>query len=170
MTRIQPLTNPTGKAAELLQMVEKKLGRVPNMMKTLAQAPAALEMYLTGSQVLGGSSLSAKTREQLALLAAKENSCDYCTKAHSAIAKHTGLSEVEIQQSANAEASDPKTQALLKLSQTIIRGRGDVSDAELAQARTAGISDAQIIEVIAATCFNIFTNYVNHVAQPEIDF
>ncbi len=170
MTRIQPVTNPSGKAEELLQMVQKKMGRVPNMMKTLAHAPAALELYLSMSGVLGTSTINVKDRERLALLAAKVNSCDYCDKAHTAIGKSVGLKEDEINQARSGKAESPKTEALLALSSAIITKKGFVSDDELTAARSAGVSDGEILEVVAITCFNIYTNYVNHIAEPTIDF
>ncbi|MBN8550430.1 MAG: carboxymuconolactone decarboxylase family protein [Deltaproteobacteria bacterium] len=170
MSRIQPLTNPTGKAAELLGMVQKKMGRVPNMMSTLANSPAALEMYLTMSGLLGGSSLSAQDRERLALLAAKKNACGYCEKAHTAIGKHAGLSEQEISSAKDGVAQDARAQALLAFSAAVLEKKGHVSDSEFAAAKQAGLSDAEILDVVATTCLNIYTNYVNHVADPVVDF
>ncbi|HKJ62889.1 MAG TPA: carboxymuconolactone decarboxylase family protein, partial [Hyphomicrobiales bacterium] len=48
--------------------------------------------------------------------------------------------------------------------------RGLVSDTDLAAARQAGLSDADIVETVANVVANIFTNYINHVAQTDIDF
>ena len=48
--------------------------------------------------------------------------------------------------------------------------RGEVSDADLQQARARGLNDSDIVETIANVALNIFTNYVNHVAQTAIDF
>ena len=47
---------------------------------------------------------------------------------------------------------------------------GFVSDDELAEARLAGVIDGEIVEVVGEVARNIFTNYLNHVAQTEIDF
>lgn len=169
MTRIEPLQNPSGKAAELLTMVEKKLGRRPNMMKTLAHAPAALEMYLTMSGVLNGSSLNLKDRERIALLSAKENECAYCERAHSALGKMAGLSDAEVADAKGA-AGPGTSDAILKFSRAILTKNGKIDDTDVAQARTAGLNDGQLLEIVAVTTLNIFTNYVNHLAEPEIDF
>ena len=171
MSRIPTLDNPTGKAAELLDMVQKKLGRTPNMMKTLAQAPAVLEMYLGMSGALGGATLSAKDRERIALLAAQRNSCNYCAKAHTAIGKMAGLTDAEISEASSGRASgSPKSEAILKIADTILTKNGTVADAELAAARKAGVTDAELLEIVAVTSLNIFTNYVNHLADPVVDF
>jgi len=37
-------------------------------------------------------------------------------------------------------------------------------------ARRAGLSDAEIAEVIAHVALNIFTNYFNNAADVEVDF
>ena len=77
----------TGKAKQLLDGVQAKIGMTPNMMKTLAAAPAALEAYLNMSAALSTGGLDAKLREQIALTVAQANSCEYCLSAHSAIGK-----------------------------------------------------------------------------------
>jgi alkylhydroperoxidase family enzyme len=48
--------------------------------------------------------------------------------------------------------------------------RGFATDDELAAARAAGVTDAEILEIVATVVANIFTNYANHVIETEIDF
>ena len=36
--------------------------------------------------------------------------------------------------------------------------------------RQAGFTDGEIAEAVAGVALNIFTNYFNHVADPDIDF
>ncbi|HTV95090.1 MAG TPA: hypothetical protein VME42_03790 [Steroidobacteraceae bacterium] len=45
-----------------------------------------------------------------------------------------------------------------------------MSDGELTDLRAAGYADAEIIEIVLAVALNPFTNYVNEVAQTDIDF
>ncbi len=45
-----------------------------------------------------------------------------------------------------------------------------MADADLAAAKAAGLSEADIIETVANVVANIFTNYINHVAGTDIDF
>ncbi len=54
MTRIQTVApeQATGKAKELLNAVNGKLGLVPNMMRAMANAPAVLDAYLAFSSSL----------------------------------------------------------------------------------------------------------------------
>ena len=173
MSRIHSI-NPesaTGKAKELLGAVKAKLGLVPNMTRAMANAPAVLDGYLSFSGALGqGTSLTAKQREQIALAVGQANECDYCLAAHSTIGKMVGLSAEQILDSRRGTAVDPKSEAVISLARKLVAERGRVSNADLAEARAAGLDDAAIAEIVANTALNIFTNYFNHVTETEIDF
>ena len=77
MTQIAPLTIDTADAATAatLKAVKAKLGMVPNLLATLAHAPAALNGYLGLSETLGTGRLSATQREIVALAALTESVC-----------------------------------------------------------------------------------------------
>jgi uncharacterized peroxidase-related enzyme len=172
MSRIQAL-NPaeaTGKAKQLLDGVQAKIGMTPNMMRTMAQSPAVLEAYLGFSGALGHGLLGAKFGEQLALAVAQANGCEYCLSAHSTIGKMNGLKPEEIAASRNSTSVDAKQAAGLKFAQTLVIQRGLASDAALEQVRAAGFSEGEIAEIVAHVALNTFTNYFNHVAQTEVDF
>ena len=172
MSRI-PTVDPkqaTGKAQELLNAVQAKLGMTPNLMRAMANSPAVLDAYLQFSGSLGRGELSAKTREQIALAVAQANSCDYCLSAHSAIGKTVGLTTEQVRDARSGTAVDSKSNAILKLTTRLVVQRGLVSDSELSAARNAGVTDAEITEVVANTALSLFTNYFNHVAETEVDF
>jgi uncharacterized peroxidase-related enzyme len=169
LTAVNP-TEATGKAKQLLDGVQAKLGITPNLMKTLASGPAALEAYLNFGAALGTGKLDAKFREQIALTVAQANSCEYCLAAHSAIGKMVGLKPEEILAGRQATAEDHKRQIGLTFAQTLVVERGQVSDQTLAQVKAAGYTDGEIAEIIANVAINIFTNYFNHVARTDVDF
>jgi uncharacterized peroxidase-related enzyme len=172
MNRIQQIdpAAATGKAKQLLDAVQSKLGIVPNLTRVLANAPAALEGYLYFSGALAGGILSAKVREQIAIAVAQGNNCDYCLSAHTFIGGKVGLNEEQIADARQAVATTDKDDATLKLALSILVQKGEVSDAALKNARSAGLTDADIVETTANVALNIFTNYVNHVAQTVVDF
>ena len=62
---------------------------------------------------------------------------------------------------------EAEAQAALVFALAIAAKRGWVDDAEIAAARTAGLDDGAIAEIVAHTTFS---NYFNHVAGTEIDF
>ena len=168
ITAVEP-AKATGKAKELLDAVKNKVGRVPNMMRTMAHSPAVLEAYLNFSAALAGGQLNAELREELALLSAEMNACSYCAAAHTAIAKMVGLSGDAILLARKGHSLDPKTNAALNFARALIE-TGEVSEADFQAAKDAGFSEGEIGEIIANVALNIFTNYFNIVAQTEIDF
>lgn len=160
----------TGKSKQLLDSVQKKLGMTPNLMRAMANSPAALNAYLQFGQALGEGVLSAKTREQIALAVAQANSCEYCLSAHSAVGKMVGLTADQIKDARMGSAVDIKENAIVQLATQLVEKRGWLSDEDLASARAAGVNDAEIAEVIANTAQSIYSNYFNHAAETEIDF
>jgi uncharacterized peroxidase-related enzyme len=169
LTQIAPDT-ATGKTKELLDAVKSKLGLVPNMVRAMANSPAALNAYVQFSGALAGGSLSARNREQIALAVGQVNECHYCLSAHSALGKMAGLTPDQIRDSRQGTAADAKTDALLHFARKLVETRGQVSDGDVDAVRQAGFSDGEIAEAVAGVALNIFTNYFNHVAATDIDF
>ena len=52
----------------------------------------------------------------------------------------------------------------------MLRGVGDIDDVAFDAARSAGLSDEHMIEIVAHLVANIFTNTVNRLARTPIDF
>ncbi|MEV6388246.1 carboxymuconolactone decarboxylase family protein [Nocardia xishanensis] len=172
MSRLPILTPDSADAvqAELLGEVQRQLGRVPNLYATLANSPATLRGYLSLRDALTGGKLRARTREQLALLVAAENGCDYCVAAHTMRAGRMGLSEDEIAATRAGSATDPHADAVLRFARAVMRSRGRVDDTLLAEIRTHGVTDAELAETVGHIALNVLSNYFNHVAKPELDF
>ena len=172
MPRIAPVdpNTATGRAKDLLDGVKAEIGATPNLMRTMAQSPAVLEAYLEMGKALSAGTLSAALQEQIALTVAGANHCDYCASAHTLLGRNAGVADDELAANLTGRSANPHTQAILNLAQTIVATRGFVSDQDLGNARTAGVSDGEITEVVAAVAKNIFTNYFNHVARTEVDF
>lgn len=154
----------------LLDAVEKQLGVVPNLFRLVGSSPAALEGYLGLNGALGRS-LDAKTRERIALAVAQANGCDYCLSAHSYLGLNLAkIDAAEIALNRAGHSADARADAALVFAGKVLESRGRVSDADLAAVRLAGFSDAQVIEIVANVAVNVLTNYINNVAQTEIDF
>ena len=60
--------------------------------------------------------------------------------------------------------------AVATLAQQITESRGQLSDEQIAAAREAGLSDGQIVEVVAQVTLLTLTNYLNNIATTDIDF
>lgn len=159
-----------GKTRELLDTVKAKMGRVPNIFKTMAHSPVALQAYLGMSGAFAEAKLPSKMREQIALAVGEDNQCHYCVAAHAAIGKLSGMTPEEIEAGRRAKSPDPKTDAVLKFAKKLSANRGNVTDPDLAEVRKAGFSDEEVLEIIAVVSLNLFTNYINHVAETALDF
>lgn len=172
MARIQPIkrNEATGQLATTLDGVKAKIGMVPNLFGTFAQSPAVLNAYLGFSEALTHGHLTAKQREIIALAIGQTNSCQYCLSAHTLVGKGAGLSPEAIQEARKGGSADPLNDALAKLAVKIVDQRGVLSDADLNEARSNGVNDALIVEVIAHVALNTLTNYTNHIAATDIDF
>jgi uncharacterized peroxidase-related enzyme len=172
MARIQPIDDQTarGRSKELIGSVKSKLGWCPNIYLTLAHSPAALEGVLHLTQSLTGASVSPQDRERIALLTAQLNRCGYCLSAHALIGGMSGLSEDEIGSARRGDSLDSKSKAMLALAAEIISTQGNISDSALEEARSANLSEAEIVETVVIVAMNFLTNFFNHVAGTEIDF
>ncbi len=172
MSRIAPVVSSSidPKVAATLKQVKASLGMVPNLFATLAHSPAALDGYLSLSKVLSRARLSARQREILALAVAQENECRYCLSAHTALAKAAGVSDAETLKARGGDGEDPFERALASFAKAIVRQRGHVLDKDIENARKGGIDDGLMMEIVANVVVNTFTNYVNEVADTEIDF
>lgn len=173
MPRIDAPTIESAPAASQPQLaaVKKQLGVVPNMFRTIAHSPAALEGYLGLTGALAKGSLDAATRERIALAVAEFNGCNYCLAAHSYIGKNLAkLSDSEIEANRRGRSSDARADAAVIFAVKVVSTRGQVSEADLAAVRAAGLTEADIIEIIAHVALNTLTNYVNEVAATAVDF
>jgi len=172
MQTLQPIdpAGATGKTKQIFDHLQKNLGMVPNLMRTLANSSAALNAYITFNNALAEAELPAGVREQIAIAVASINACDYCLSAHTALGKLAGLSEVDLEAARSAKAADTRTAAILQFAAAVVRNRGHVASSQIAELRNQGVSDAALAEIVATVALNIFTNYFNHVAGTEIDF
>ncbi len=158
------------KSQPLLDAVEKQLGVVPNLFRLVGTSPAALEGYLGLNGALGRT-LDAKTRERIALAIAQANGCDYCLSAHTYLGLNLAkIDDTEIALNRAGHSGDAKADAALVFARKVLDARGRVSDSDLAAVRLAGFTAAQVIEIVASVALNVLTNYINNVAQTDIDF
>lgn len=168
-----PLVEPetsAGVTEGLLAKAHRAFGLTPNVVKAMANSPAALRGYLELSSALRDSSLPAATRSRVALLVAQENGCDYCLSMHTYTGTRLGgLTGDEATRARSGSADDPKDSAALAFAAALIRSRGAVGDTDLAAAG-AELSAAELVEVMAHVALNNFGCYVALAARLEIDW
>jgi uncharacterized peroxidase-related enzyme len=174
MTRIPlPTSIETAPAAAqpLLEGVKKMLGSVPNLFRITANSPAALEGYLGLNGALAKGSLAAQTRERIALAVAQINGCQYCLAAHTYLGTNVAkLSDAEIAANRAGKSHDAKADAAVRFAVKLVGERGHVGDADISALKSAGYSEAEIVEIVAHVALNTLTNYLNSALDTPIDF
>jgi uncharacterized peroxidase-related enzyme len=153
-----------------LDAIGAKLGVVPNLHRLLGNSPAALESYVGFNAALA-KTLDVKTRERIAIAVAQANGCDYCLSAHAYLGLNLAkIDEAEIALNRKGHSADARADAAVAFAVAVAETRGQVSDPEVAAVRLAGFNDAQIVEIVATVALNSLTNFLNNVADTEIDF
>jgi alkylhydroperoxidase family enzyme len=171
MQRVQRISpeSATGRTGEMLAGVRNAFGMVPNATTVMANSPAVLESFLALSSAMGGVSIGDKLHTQIKLSTSEANACSYCTSILCAIGPKAGLSASDLVESRAARSADPRTDAALKFAKTVLDTRGKVGGDDLAAVRRAGFGDPEIVEIVASVVAGCFTNFLNNVAETELD-
>lgn len=162
-----PLLDPsttTGRARAIMDGIAARRGRVPHMIRALANSPAALAGYSGWHAALAGGVLSPALRERIAIAVAAVNGCATCLAAHTHFGRQEGIAEAELLAAQDGASADPATEAALAFALAAMRGVGHVPEDVEQAARASGFDDGALLEIIAIVFVNVFTNAVNHLA------
>jgi len=155
---------------ELLAQAKGRFGFVPNLFGILAHSPAALNAYMSLSNLFSGSSLSPVEQQVVLLTVSFENDCPYCMAAHSTGSRMAGIpAEVLSALRSGASLPDAKLQALHEFTRKMVQLRGRIGDADLQSFTSAGYSEPHVLEVILGIAMKTLSNYTNHIANPPLD-
>lgn len=171
MQRLHSLdpTTTTGRTRELLDNVEQAFGVIPNTARVMANSPAVLESFLAFSTAMTGARIGEKLHTQVKLTTSETNSCNYCTSILCAVAPAAGLSAEDILAGRKAKSEDSRTTAALSFAEAVLESRGAVDDQQLAAVKNAGFDDGEIVEIVASVVLGCFTNFLNNLADTELD-
>ena len=85
-----------GKVKKIFDEIKKtrKISKIPNFWKTIANDPNTLERtWESLQQVMKKGSLDALTKELIYLAVSITNSCEYCIRSHTYAAKKKGMTD-----------------------------------------------------------------------------
>lgn len=149
--------------------LKKNLGFVPNLYAYYAKNETALGDYLALQN--RKSTLKAKEREVINLITSQINDCRYCQSAHTALGKLNGFTDDQVLELRKGTASfDSKLDALVKLTEAVVEGRGKVNEEIKSNFFNAGYSEANLIDVVIVVGDKVISNYIHNLAGFEIDF
>jgi AhpD family alkylhydroperoxidase len=141
-------------------------GYIPILHRVMANSPATIEAFEAMRRLLQGTRLRAAEREIVAIEVARRNRCDYCMTAHRHLAGRLRVSAEDIDA---AEAGTPLANERLALvqsaTQRLIDRHGRLSDKELEGFRKAGLSDAELIEIVAVIGWYVMSTFTNNLAH-----
>ncbi len=162
-------TAPDG-AKPLLENAQKNFGFIPNLLATMAEAPAMLEAYMTLAGIFGKSELDA-TEEQVVLMTNNYlNGCGYCMAAHTTISQGAGVPQDVLDSLRdNTPLANAKLEALRTFTKVVWETRGHPSQADIDALLAVGYTKGTVLEVIVGTSLKVLSNYTNHVANTPID-
>ena len=99
-----------------------------------------------------------------------EHECHYCVPAHTGIAKRMKVSD-DITTALRNETPLPtaKLEALRAFTLQVLRGRGNVTEAQMQVFFDAGYSHRAVLDVILGLSQKLMSNYINHIAETPLD-
>ncbi|MDM0087194.1 MULTISPECIES: carboxymuconolactone decarboxylase family protein [unclassified Variovorax] len=173
MTRLTLHTEasaPEGSQAFVARAVANN-GFLPNLIGILANAPSALETYLTVAQINARGSLTLAEREVVQITAARLHGCDFCVAGHTAAAlKQAKLGTGAVIALQNGEATgDARLDALRVFTEAVIATRGNVDDDALTAFRAAGYSEAQALDTVLGVSLATLCNFANSLARSPVN-
>lgn len=173
MSRIplQTVASASEDAKPRLIAAEKANGFLPNLLGLLANAPAALEAYLTLGGINGKASLTLAEREVVQITAAVIHGCGFCVAGHTKLAlSKAGLSEADVEALRNqAPVGEPRLAAVQAFTRAVIANRGAVNDDELGAFKSAGYTDTSALDVVLGVGLATICNFSNNLGQPELN-
>jgi uncharacterized peroxidase-related enzyme len=172
-TLFEPVTIATAPdaAKPVLETIAKSFGFIPNLMAVFANNPVVLKGYLALDEKFEAGSFTARERQIILLAASVENRCNYCTAAHSTIAKGGLRTPAEVIAAIrnNTPVPDRKVDALVNLVKELVRERGHVADQTIQDFFDAGYSKPQLMEVLLGIALKTISNYLDHISPAPLD-
>lgn len=171
MDRIKLLSTEESseKSKEILEKISSSGARILNIFKAMANSSAVLKTFFKINEALEEKTISNEIAERIAIQMAVMNGCEYCLAAHS----YSGgkiLSEEEVKLAREGKSEDKKAQAALDFAALVMKEAGKVSDEQFNNAKSAGLSEGELLEIAAIVSLNFFTNAVNNISQTKVDF
>ncbi len=155
-----------GPLKELYDELERKRGKVSNILQVHSLRPEALRAHLTLYMDLlfapGG--LSRRQRELIAVVVSRENRCDYCVAHHvealSRYVRDPALLEAIANGADLADLAAPD-HALMAYAVKLTRAPASVAAADIQGLRDAGLAEA---DILLANLIVAYFNFVNRIA------
>jgi uncharacterized peroxidase-related enzyme len=160
MTYIKSISEEQAENLVLEQYLaaRKSMGYVPNYIKTFSLHP---EVYDAWTKLIGAlrSKMRMRRYELVTFAAAMSLECTYCMLAHGAILRKNFFSVDQllaiVKDFSNA-GLPPEEVALMSFAQRIIHNAHQISEGDIDELRSHGLTDEEILDVVLATTARSF--------------
>ena len=157
--------------------IAEKSGFTPNIFRALGHRPAELRAFMDYHDALmeREDGLTKAERELVVVATSGANHCTYCVVAHGAILRvRTKDPEIADRVATNPYAVElsPRERAIVDLALRIATDSASLTEAELDDARVAGLSEDEIWDVGAITALFALSNRMAHLTalRPNPEF
>ena len=159
-------------AQSYLNIVNEKVGFVPNVLAAFAKFPKQFEGFtkLYNSLMLGESGLTKLEREMIAVTVSSENHCYYCIVAHGAAVREISNDpQLGERIAANFRSAELplKQEKLLEFSKKLTRDPSEIKEQDRNELRKAGYTDRDIWDISAIVGMFNMTNRLASATEME---
>ena len=154
-----------------LKVLFEKLVMVPNVLCLMANSEPVIQSYANFHRTQSSYMLAEKYRKMISLAVSQYNDCSYCVALHTSTALDSGvLTAEECIDSRQMKSSVLKTNAILCFTKDVLESRGKINDTSVIEIRKFGITDQEIVEIIAVISMITLANITANIGNPELDF
>jgi uncharacterized peroxidase-related enzyme len=164
----------TAEVAEIYDGIKKALQvpEVPNIDKVLAHSPPALKATtaLLGELYMG-SSLPQPVIAMLLYSISLARSCQYCSSFHRLTCRMVGVDEAMLAAVGNdlGSVTPERIQAIVSFGLKSAMSTNDLTQADYDKLRDMGISDSEIVEIVALAGLGVYLNIVADALKIDVD-
>jgi len=156
----------TGKLKEIYDEIEKKRGKISNIMKIHSLNPDAMKkhMDLYLSIMFGSSNLTREEHELIGVVVSTSNCCEYCINHHAEALNHYWKNNEKIQRLIKDYQSvdlPDKRRHMLDYVFKLTKTPYDVKKEDVEELQKSGFSDENILNINLVTSY---FNFVNRIA------
>ena len=143
-------------------------GKLADVFLQFANSEPATVAYRAMESSLASASLSALEIEAIKLAVSEINRCDFCLAIHTMKSRKAGIEkEMQMAIRGGGKTDNERVNALLEIVRTFFKQPGPLTDEVLNNARSAGLSDQELVETAMAVSTIFFTNITNHINNTE---
>lgn len=158
--------SPTNQS--IFDKMTKGIGMVPNLYATFAWSDDALADYLALQN--RKTTLSVKEKEIVNLVVSEVNNCEYCRRAHSAVAGKF-FSPEQLLEIRRADVTfDNKLRALAAFVKDVTVSRGHASEGAVEALFAAGYDKANLVDIMIGIGDKTISNYLHGVTHVPVEF